>query len=102
MPRSKIYNHPVPKVVVGVFGLALSAAAFYQVRELLAALVIFSVVFSTVGTAFLILVLIEEAALKGITLLEARMVCVRARYTAVSAHLHGEHIPESPRWNRWK
>ena len=59
-------------------GLVVATAEFYVVRELLAALVIFAVLFSAVGTALLIMVAIEESILTGITHLEAR-VRVRAR-----------------------
>ena len=72
---------------VGI-GLTLATMAFYQVRELAAALIIFSVVFGTVGTAFLLLILIQEAALQGVAWLEGSMAHVRARHAAPSTHAH--------------
>lgn len=58
--------------------LVVSAMEFYVVRELIAALVMFAVLFSAAGTALLIMVAIEESIFTGITHLEAR-VRVRAR-----------------------
>jgi hypothetical protein len=69
------------KIVVATIGLTLVAAPaeFYVVRELLAALVIFAVLFSAVGTALLIMVAIEESILTGIVHLEARLIRVRTQ-----------------------
>jgi len=58
--------------------LVVSAMKFYVVRELMAALVIFAVLFSVAATALLVMAGIEESIFTGITLLEAR-VRVRAR-----------------------
>jgi len=60
-------------------GLVVATMEFYVVRELAAALVIFAVLFSAVGTALLIMVVVEESILTGITHLEARLVRVRAQ-----------------------
>jgi len=60
-------------------GLVVATMEFYVVRELMAALVIFVVLFSAVATALLIMVAIEESILTGITHLEARLVRVRAQ-----------------------
>ncbi len=60
-------------------GLVVATAEFYVVRELLAALVIFAVLFSAVGMALLIMVAIEESILTGMIHLEARLVRVRAQ-----------------------
>jgi uncharacterized membrane protein len=61
------------------FGLVVAAMESYIVRELMAALVMFAVLFSAVGTALLIMVAVEESILTGITHLEARLIRVRAR-----------------------
>jgi hypothetical protein len=65
-----------------VLCLSIAVAEFYQVRELVAALAIFAVLFGTIGTALLILFLIQKAALKGVICLEMGVVRVRARHTA--------------------
>jgi hypothetical protein len=46
-------------------GIAIAAIGFYRVRELVAALIIFSVLFGILGIALLTLFLIQELALKG-------------------------------------
>ena len=85
--------------VVGAIGVAIAAMGFYQVRELVAALVIFGILFGTVGMALLILFLIQELALKGVTQLEARLACVHARHAAISDQRDKDHVVRSPRWN---
>jgi hypothetical protein len=97
MKRSDCYK--VTKAIVGAIAVALVAIAFYPVRELLAALLIFSVLSGTVGMALLILFLVQELALKGVTQLEARLACVRARHAAISGQLDDDQVLRSPRWN---
>jgi hypothetical protein len=46
-------------------GIAIVAIGFYRVRELVAALIIFSVLFGILGIALLTLFLIQELVLKG-------------------------------------
>jgi hypothetical protein len=72
------HSNTIVAAVIAV-GLILAAAEFDLVRELLAALVIFAVLFSAVGTALLIMVAIEESILTGITHLEPRPVRVRVQ-----------------------
>ena len=76
-------SHTIP-TIAAVLCLSIAAAEFYQVRELFAALAIFAVLVGTLGTALLILFLIQKAALKGVTCPEMGMVRVRARHTAAS------------------
>ena len=70
--------------IASVLCLSIAVAEFYQVRELFAALAIFAVLFGTIGTALLILFLIQKAALKGVTCLEMGMVRVRARHSVAT------------------
>ena len=81
-------SHTIP-TIAAVLCLCIAIAEFYQVRELFAALAIFAVLFGTIGTALLILFLIQKAALKGVTCLEMGMVRVRARHTAGSVRAPG-------------
>ena len=75
-------NHAVPAMAV-VLGISVAAFEFYPVRELVAALLMFSILFGVVGAGFLILIATEEIALKGMTLLESRLAYMQAR-TATS------------------
>jgi hypothetical protein len=97
MKRGRSYQ--VGKAVVGAVGVAIAAMGFYQVREMIAALVIFSILFGTMGIALLMLFLIEEIALRGVTQVEARVACVRARHIAVSSQRDSDRVLRSPRWN---
>jgi hypothetical protein len=72
------------EAAVGAIGLTVAAIGFYEVRELLAALVIFTVLFGSLGVAIVILFLIQELALKGVTRLEACLAGVRARHVAAN------------------
>ena len=55
------------------------AVEFYAVRELLAALLIFTGFFATVGVAVLVLIAIDGAARKVLTLLESGFAYTKAR-----------------------
>ena len=72
-------DHSKLLAATAVAGLVLAAAEFYVVRELVAAFVMFAVLFSAAGTALLIMVAVEESILTGITRLEARVVRARAQ-----------------------
>ena len=97
MKRGRSYQ--VGKAVVGAVGAAIAAMGFYQVREMIAALVIFSILFGTMGIALLMLFLIQEIALRGVTQVEARVACVRARHIAVSRQRDSDRVLRSIRWN---
>ena len=74
--------------VAVILGLSLAGLEFYPLRELAAALIIFGVFFGTIGTALLSLILIQEAALKGVARIEAHL-----------AQRHGHPVLRNPRWN---
>ena len=93
------HHYQIPSTVLAAIGVAIAAVEFYQVRELLAALLIFSVLFGAVGMTLLILFLIQEVALKGVTRLEARVAYVRARLSDVSGQPGKDHVLRSSRWN---
>ena len=97
MKRGRSYQ--VGKAVVGAVGAAIAAMGFYQVREMIAALVIFSILFGTMGIALLMLFLIQEIALRGVTQVEARVACVRARHIPVSSQRDSDRVLRSIRWN---
>ena len=79
-----------------VLGVSAAAFEFYPVRELVAALLMFSIVFGVVGAGFLILIATEELALKGMTLLESRLAYIRVG-TTTSPHRGRDPFVRSPR-----
>jgi len=79
----KNLSHTIPAIAV-VLCLSIAAVEFYRVRELFAALAIFAVLFGTIGTALLILFLIQMAAVMGVNRLEMGIVRARVRHTAAS------------------
>ncbi len=93
------YHYQISRAVLATIGVSLAAVGSYQVRELLAALLIFSVFFGAVGMALLILFLIQEVALKGVTRLEERVAYVRAWHSGVSGQPAKDHILRGSRWN---
>jgi hypothetical protein len=82
-----------------VLGLSLASAEFYSVRELAAALIIFSVLFGAIGIAFLILILIQDAALRGVAYVEARLAWALGASTVASNQQHADPMLRNPRWN---
>jgi hypothetical protein len=58
----------------GVVAVTLATMMSYEVRALMAALVIFSVAFAAFATAFLILVLVQEAVLWGMSELKGILI----------------------------
>jgi hypothetical protein len=93
MKRDHIYG---PEVIVGTIGVVLAVVRFYAVRELVAALIIFTILFGTLGMALLTLVLIQRMALKGLNQIESCVAYVRARHAVPSKR---RHALRSPRWN---
>ena len=95
----RIYCSKAVKAVAGIGVLALSAAVFYRVRELLAALLLFSVLFGVVIIAVLILWLVEEATHEASVRLETHVAHIPARLIAAQARVHANHIHRNPPWN---
>jgi hypothetical protein len=85
------------QAVAAATELAIAAIGFYRVRELVAALIIFSFLFGIVGIAFLTLFLIQELALKRVIQVVARLACVRPRHAAVSSQRNSDCALGSPR-----
>lgn len=94
-----IYSGKAVEAAAGIGVLALCAAVFYRVRELLAALILFSVVFGVVIVAVLLLWLVEEAAHEGAVRLETHMARIPARNILAAVRAHANHIHRSPPWN---
>lgn len=66
--------------ILGAIGVAIAAVEFYEVRELVAALIIFSLLFCAIGMALAIGVLIQGVAFKGLNHLESRVSYARAHH----------------------
>jgi hypothetical protein len=96
---TRIYSDKAVEAAAGIGVLALCATVFYRVRELLAALILFSAVFGVVAIAFLILWLVERGAHEAAVRLETRMSHIPSRRVVAPAQTHANQIHRSPRWN---
>jgi hypothetical protein len=76
-----IYTGKAVGAAGGIGVLALSAVAFYRVREILAALLLFSVLLGVVIFAILIMWLVGEATHEAATRLEKYATHIPARHT---------------------
>ena len=87
------------QVIIGAIGVFIVSTGFYQVREFVAALLIFTVLFGTVGIVILILLLIQELTLEGLNRIEASVARIRERHTVPSTRPHRDLTLRSHRWN---
>jgi hypothetical protein len=85
------YLRKAIRTVIAAIAIGATAAISFQVRELAAALLIFSIVFGTIGIAILLLVLVEEAALQGISRIATGLAHVRDRLTIFRGTLTSAH-----------
>lgn len=83
------------QVIVGATGLVVAGVEFYPVRELVAALIIFSILFGVMAVSFFTLFLIRAAVLKSLSQIES---CVYV-YSRYAGRQHGSHVLRGPRWN---
>jgi hypothetical protein len=95
----RAYSGKAVEAAAGIGVLALSSAAFYRVRELLAAFLLFSVVFCTVAVAFLILWLVERGAHDAAVRLETHMAHISARHNVTLSRARAIHVHRTPPWN---
>jgi hypothetical protein len=95
----RIYSSKAVIATAGMGVLALSSAAFYRVRELLAALLLFSVLFGVVAVAVLILWLVERGAHEATVRLETRLVHIPAGHIFAPARAHAGPIHRKSPWN---
>jgi Flp pilus assembly protein TadB len=86
------------EAVVGIGVLALCAAVFYRVRELLAALILFSFLFGVVAIAVLILWLVERGAHEAAERIETHLAHIPAQRLFAPARADAKHIHKSPPW----
>jgi chromate transport protein ChrA len=98
MNLNYFHSYKLPAVIA--FSLTmLIGAEFYRIRELLAALVMFTLLFGILGMAFLMMFLVEQSALKGVSYFEAGLARVRAEHHNSSVQLHPDPAFRGPRWN---
>ncbi len=95
----QLYSSKAVKAAAGIGALAFSAAVFYRVRDLLAALLLFSVLFGVVIIAVLILWLVEEATHEAAVRLETHMAHIPARHIVAASLGHAGHILRTRPWN---
>jgi hypothetical protein len=93
---TRIFASKAVDAAAGICVLALGAAVFYRVRELLAALILFSAVFGVVIIAVLILWLVEQAAHEGAIRLGTHMAHFPARHIFAPARARANHIHSRP------
>jgi len=82
----------------GIGALVLLSAAFYRVRELLAALILFGFLFGVVILAILIFWLVGETAHQAATVLETQMPHVLP-HTISPARAHSHPVRRNQQWN---
>jgi hypothetical protein len=92
----RIYFGKAVEAAAGSGVLALFAALFYRVRELLAGLILFTVVFGVVAIAVLILWVVERGAHEAAVRLETHMSHIPSRRVVAPARAHANHIHRSP------
>jgi hypothetical protein len=85
-------------IATGIGVLVLSSAAFYRVRELLAGLILFSLLFGALIFVILILWLVGETTHKAAAVLETHMPHILPHsITPAPAHSHPVHRGQP--WN---
>ena len=72
-----------------VIGLVLATTESYVVKELVAAFVVFLIIFGAMLSVFMILVATEELTASGITHLETQLAMVRADPIPTEARSRG-------------
>jgi hypothetical protein len=95
----RIHSVKAVEVSAGTAVLGLCAVGFYRVRELLAALILFSVVFGIVAIAILILWLVEQGAHAAAVRLEKLVSDFPSRRIVAPAQVHANRSHRTPPWN---
>lgn len=88
----RIWSSKAVRAAAGIGVLALTGFVFYRVRELLAALLLFSLLFGVAIIAVLILWLIEEMAHEAAIRLETHIAYGPALHIVAASRRHGGHI----------
>jgi hypothetical protein len=83
----------ITKAAVGVIGLTVAMTISYQIREIAAALLIFSLAFGAVGATLLLLILIQEVALWGVAGVGALVSRLNVRHSLITTRHRHHHRP---------
>ena len=83
----------ITKAAVGVIGLTAATTISYQIREIAAALLIFSLVFGTAGATLLLLILIQEVALWGVAEVGSHVSRLNVRHSLITTRHTHHHRP---------
>jgi uncharacterized membrane protein YdfJ with MMPL/SSD domain len=86
----------VVRAIAVIPAICAAAVKFYAVRELVAALLMFSVLFGIVVVVVLVFIAIDGLALKVMTLLKSDLAYAAAR-SAACIHRHRDVLMRSPR-----
>lgn len=95
----KTYFGKVVEAAAGIGVFTFSVAVFYRVRELLAAFLLFSVVFGVVALAFLILWLVERGSHEAAVRIEAHMAHIPTQRIVAPSRAQVAPIHRTPPWN---
>jgi hypothetical protein len=98
MNLNYFHSYKLPAVIAFFIAMFIGSE-FYRIRELLAALAMFTLLFGILGMAFLTMFLVEQSALKGVSYFEAGLARVRAEHHNASVQLHPDPAVKGPRWN---
>ena len=85
--------------IAAAVAVGVSAIIFFQVRELLAALLILGVLFAAASLGFFVLFLFEELAVIVMNLLEAGVAHLRFWHSGAIVHSGKGHLLRNSRWN---
>jgi hypothetical protein len=95
----KTYAGKAVEAAAGIGIFAFSVAAFYRIRELFAAFILFSVIFGVVAAAFLILWLAEWGAHEAAGRIETHLAHIPLQRLVGHSRAHVAPIHRTPPWN---
>jgi hypothetical protein len=88
--RSRYYK--IAEAATVAVSAAAAATFSFQIRELAAAFLVFAVLFGAAGTVLVGLVLMEWAALRGMSKVEGHLARVRVRHSDTSAAIRSTPV----------
>lgn len=95
----RIYANKAAGWAAAVALCALSASAFYRVRELLAALLLFSILFAIVMLGAVIVWLVDEAAHRAAVRVESRIGHISSPQIAAPSQARAKQGQENRAWH---
>lgn len=87
--------HKIILMFIVVAAVGVTSAISFQVRDLAAALLIFSIVFGAIGTILLLLMLAEEVTFLGIARIATALAHTREGCALFRSALASAHPPKS-------